>query len=393
MKRYAVTEISEGIYWVGVKDWNRRIFDALIPLPQGTTYNAYLISGKEKTALIDTVNPGFEKELEGNIGELIDLSRLDYIVMNHAEPDHAGAIPYIMQLARKAALITTEKGAKMARIYYTVPAERIKTVKDGDIIELGGKTLKFIEAPWLHWPETMFTYLVEDKVLFPCDFFGAHTAFGLYDGDVDDLIPLAKGYFGEIMMPFSKMGERALGKIKALEIRTIAPSHGPIYRNPERIISAYHRWTAGETKEKAIVVYVSMWNATEAMIKTMAGTLLSEGIGVSLYNLTSANLGDIARDLVDSRAIVFGTPTVMGGMHPLAIYAAYLVRALRPPLKYGAVLSSYGWGGGAVRQALEVLGPTKIEVVGTLEVNGPPSAEEHEKIVEMGRQLSRKIKG
>jgi flavorubredoxin len=241
MKRYNVPEISEGVFWVGTKDFNRRIFDALIPLPQGTSYNAYLVKGKEKTALVDTVNPGFEKELIEKIGQITDPTDLDYIVMNHAEPDHANAIPYIMQASKEAVLITTEKGAKMAKIFHRVPDERIKTVKDGDAIELGGKTLKFIEAPMLHWPETMFTYLIENKVLFPCDFFGAHTAFGIYDDDVEEIIPVAKRYFGEIMMPFRNMGKKALDKIKNLEIKLIAPSHGPIYKNPERILEAYQK--------------------------------------------------------------------------------------------------------------------------------------------------------
>jgi flavorubredoxin len=392
MNRYNVPEISEGVFWVGIKDFNRRIFDALIPLPQGTSYNAYLVKGKEKTALIDTVNPGFEKELIEKIGQITDPTDLDYIVMNHAEPDHANAIPYMLQASKKAVLITTEKGAKMAKIFCRMPDEKIKTVKDGDAIELGGKTLKFIEAPMLHWPETMFTYLAEEKVLFSCDFFGAHTAFGIYDEDVEEIIPVAKRYFGEIMMPFRNMGKKALDKIKNLEIKIIAPSHGPIYKNPERILEPYRKWTAGETKEKAIVVYVSMWNSTEAMIKTMVETLLSEGIEVSLYNLPHADIGEIAKDLVDSRAIVLGMPTVLGGMHPIAIYAANLVKALHPPLKYAAILSSYGWAGGALRQALEILGPTKIEVVRTLEINGPPSVDDHQKIAEMGKQLSNKIK-
>ncbi len=393
VKMYCVPEISDGVFWVGVKDWNRRIFDALIPIPTGTTYNAYLVKGDEKTALIDTTNPGFEKELAEKINQISSLADLDYIVMNHAEPDHAAGIPHIMQMSENATLVTTEKGAKMAHVYYNVPRDRIKTVKDGDTIDLGGKTLKFIEAPWLHWPETMFTYLVESKVLFSCDFFGAHTALGLYDEDVEDVLLLAKRYFGEIMMPFRNMGRKALDKLKGLEVKIIAPSHGPIYKDPDGILEAYRKWTAGETEEKAIVVYVSMWGSTEAMIRAMVETLMSEGVEVSLYDLQTADIGEIAKELVDSRAIVLGTPTVLGGMHPLAVYASYLVRALRPPLKYGAVLSSYGWSGGAVKQALEILAPTKIELVGSLEINGPPSADDYRKIVEMGRQLSSKIKG
>ena len=393
MQRYSVPEISEGVHWVGAKDWNRRVFDALIPLPEGTTYNAYLVQGKEKTALIDTVNPGFEAELADRVNQVANLADLDYLVMNHAEPDHAGAIPYVMERSKDARLITTEKGAQMAQVYYKVPEERTTIVQDSHVIDLGGKTLKFIEAPWLHWPETMFTYLVENKVLFPCDFLGSHTAFGFYDDEVEQLIPFAQRYYGEIMMPFSKMGKRALDKISDLDIELIAPSHGPIHRNPERILEAYRKWTAGETKEKAIVVYVTMWSSTEAMIKAMVETLLEEGIEVGLHNLVNADLGDIARDLVDSRAIVLGAPTVLAGMHPLAIYATHLVKALRPPLKYGVVLSSYGWGGGALKQAAEILAPTKLEVVGALEVNGPPSAEDYEEIGEIGKQLSEKIKG
>ncbi len=391
MHKFNVPQISEGVHWVGVKDWNRRVFDALIPLPQGTTYNAYLVQGEEKTALIDTVNPGFEHELEGKVNQVTNLADLDYLVMNHAEPDHAGAIPYVMEAGKDARLVTTEKGAKMAQVYYQVPQGRITTVQDSDIIDLGGKILKFIEAPFLHWPETMFTYL-ENKVLFPCDFLGSHTAFGFYDDEVEELIPFAQRYFGEIMMPFSKMGKKALEKIADLDIELIAPSHGPIHRNPERILQAYHKWTAGETKEKAIIVYVTMWNSTEAMIGAMVETLLGEGIEVSLHNLVNADIGDVARDLVDSRAIVLGAPTVLGGMHPVAIYAAHLVRALRPPVKYGVVLSSYGWGGGAVKQAAEILGPTKMELVGALEINGPPSADDYDKIAEIGKQLADKIK-
>ena len=392
MESYNVPEICKDVYWVGVKDWSRRLFDSLIPLPQGTTYNAYLIKGKEKTALIDTVNPGFEGELEGKVNIISSLEELDYVVMNHAEPDHAGAIPYILNRNKKALIVTTEKGARIASVQYRAPTERIKTVKDGITIDLGSKTLQFIEAPWLHWPETMFTYLKEDKILFPCDFLGEHTAFGFWDDEVEELIPFAQRYFGEIMMPFRLMGKRAIEKIRELEIEIIAPSHGPIHRNPERILDAYTKWTAGETKKKVIIVYVTMWNSTEAMVKTMVETLLSESIEVSLYNLSNADIGDIAKDLVDSKGIVLGTPTVLGGMHPVALYGAYLVRALRPPLKYGVVLSSYGWGGGAVKQASEILAPTKIEILGTARINGPPSTGDKRKIIDLGKLLAKKVK-
>lgn len=393
MKMYNIPEIAKGVFAVGSKDWNRRMFDALIPLPHGTSYNAYLVKGSEKTALVDTVNHGFENELLDKIKIITQGESLDYVVMNHAEPDHAGSISCILNENNGAVLITTEKGKKMAQTYFNVPEERIKTVKDGDCIELGEKTLKFIDAPFLHWPETMFTYLVEDKVLLSCDFFGAHTAFGIYDDDVEEIISLAKSYFGEIMMPFKKMGNKALDKIKNLEIDVIAPSHGPIYKNTERILSVYRKWTVGDTREKAIVLYVSMWNHTEKMIKTIVETLQSENIEVCMYNIPYADLGDVAKDLVDSRAVVLGTPNVLGGAHPVAIYIAHLARLLKPPLKYGVVLSSYGWNEGAVRQIGDILEPLKIEIVGTLEVNGPPSVDDDQKIISLGKVLAGKIKG
>jgi flavorubredoxin len=392
MKTYNIPEIASNVFSVGSKDWNRRMFDALIPLPDGTSYNSYLVKGEKKTALIDTVNPGFEEELEVKINMVSDLEKLDYLIMNHAEPDHANAIRFILEKAPNALFVTTEKGVNMARLYHELPEERIRKVAEGDSLDLGGKTLRFIEAPWLHWPETMFTYLPEDKVLFPCDFFGAHTAQGVYDEDIEELIPFAKRYYGEIMMPFGKMGAKALEKLKDLDIRIIAPSHGPIYKNPQRILEPYAKWTTGETENKALIVYVSMWGSTAQMVRTIAEILLKEGIDVRMYDLSVSDIGDVARELVDSRAIVLGAPTVLGGMHPLALYGTYLVKALNPPAKYGVVLGSFGWGGGALKQAGEILVPSKMEVVGTLQVKGRATEADLKKIEEIGRELARKMK-
>lgn len=386
-----VIEFSKNVYWVGIRDWNSRLFDALIPLPMGTSYNSYLIIGEKKSALIDTVSPGFEKELEGKINKIVDPCDLDYIVMNHAEPDHAGSIPYMMLINSKALLVTNARGAKMAKTYFKVPDDRILIISDQDTIDLGGKTLRFIEAPMLHWPETIFTYLQEDKILFPCDFFGTHIAKGVYDEDFEDLLAHAQRYFGEIMMPFKSAAKRALEKIKDLDINIIAPSHGPIHRNTQRIIRAYDRWAHGETWRKVTIVYVTMWKSTEKMIKPLIETLMSEGVELSLYDLVSSDIGDIVKDLVDSRAIVLGAPTVLNGMHPLAFYTAYLVKALRPPLKFGVFLGSYGWGGGAKKQLLDVLGSSGIDVIGAMEINGPPTEDDIEQIIELGKVLAERI--
>jgi flavorubredoxin len=391
MSNNYIPRLAENVYYVGVKDPDRRIFDSLIPLPQGTTYNSYLIKGKDKTALIDTVNPGFEIELETRINQLHNLEDIDYVVMNHAEPDHAGAIPFIMNKNHKAKLVTTKQGSKAAKIYFNLKDDRINVVSDGDEINLGSKTLRFIKAPMLHWPETMFTYLKEDCILFPCDFLGLHTAYGLYDDQVPELIPYAQRYFGEIMMPYKSMGKQGLDKIKNLNINIIAPSHGPIHKNPKKILESYDKWTTGETRNKVIVVYVTMWKSVEKMVKQIVEILEENHIEAPLYNLANADIGDIAKDLVDARGIVLGTPTVLGGMHPLAVFASHLVKVLRPPLKYGAVLTSYGWGKGALSHASEVLGPTGLEIVGTFEINGPPSDEDYEEIRKVGNELAAKV--
>ena len=389
-----VIKLSERVYWVGSRDWNRRVFDALIPLPKGTSYNAYLVvgNGGKENVLIDSVNWGFEEELEEKIRSLIDPDTISYIVMNHAEPDHAGAIPYMMRIASKAKLITSRRGAKMAQVFYHVPEDRIKVVSDQETLSVGGRTLKFIEAPMLHWPETMFTYLEDDKILFPCDFFGSHLASGVYDDEIEDLMIHAQRYWGEIMMPYRSMAVKALEKLQGLEIKMIAPSHGPIYRNPERILEVYRRWARGETKRKVTVAYVSMWNSTEKMAQHLAEILASEGIEIALHNLVQADIGDLAKDLVDSKALVLGAPAVLGGAHPLAVYTAYLVKALQPPTKFAAIISSYGWGGGVIKQIKEILGQLKVEVVGALEINGPPTEECMKQITEIGRVLVEKIK-
>jgi len=390
MKSYFIPEISPNIFAVGAKDYNKVVFDALIPLPRGTSYNSYLVKGDSKNALIDAVGPGFETEIMGKISQLIDPAKLDYLIMNHAEPDHGTAIGTIMAKTN-ATLYATEKGASMAARFHGAPTDRIKVIKDGDKIELGGKTLRFIEAPWLHWPETMFTYLEEQKILFSCDFFGAHIAYGTYSDDVENIVSLAKSYFAEIMMPLRPFCKKGIEKVNALEVSMIAPSHGPVYRDPDKILGHYRSWIAGETKKKAVVAYVTMWNSTEEIVKVMVQALENSGIEVKLYNIINAETDLLTEDLVDARAVVIGAPTVLGSLHPLIMYNLNLIRLLKPPTKYGVVLNSYGWGKGAIKQALDVLEGAKIEIVGSLEVNGPPLSDDCEKITELGKQLAAKM--
>jgi len=388
-------EIAPKITWVGIVDFHRRIFDSLITLPYGTSYNAYLVMGKEKIALIDTTNPGFENELLAKIASVVSPAKLDYVIMNHAEPDHAGAIPQVLAAAPNAKLVLTKKGAEMSESFYRVPEARRWVVKDGDTIDLGGKTLRFIEAPWLHWPETMFTFAVEDKVLFPCDFFGTHLASDrLFDDEVGDhLILEAKRYYAEIMMPYTKMAVAGLDKALAVSPRVIAPSHGPVYRNPKRILSAYEQWVRGPLAKKAIVVFASMWDSTRRMAKVITDAISAEGVEAVPYDLISADISHIARDLVDTSAVVLGSPTVLGGLHPLAAYALVLVRALRPRAKLAAFFGSFGWGGGAARQAKEMLEPAGFEILDVLDIKGAPDDKALEATKELGRKVAQRIKG
>jgi flavorubredoxin len=380
---------------VGVKHHNRRLFDALIPLPYGTSYNAYLILGSKKTALIDTVNPGFEKELLEKISERIDPAKIDYVIMNHAEPDHANAAKDVLAVAKNAKLLASAKGKEAAMMYFDIPVERITVVDETSKIDLGGKTLKFVDAPWLHWPETIFTYLEEDKILFPCDFFGSHLAIGEFYADEygnENTLDMAKLYFAEIMMPFRKPGQTAVEKVKKLEPKMIAPSHGLIWREPKVILDEYAKWTSEKFQKKVMIAYVSMWGSTEKMVLALRNALVKRGVAVQVFDLPNTEIGHIAKELVDTPVVVVGAPTVLGGVHPVAAYATMLVKTLRAPTKYAAVLTSYGWSGGAVKALQGILEGTKIEVLGVVEVKGPPKKTEFDKVVELADKIDEKLK-
>ncbi|MFW6049074.1 MAG: FprA family A-type flavoprotein [Candidatus Bipolaricaulota bacterium] len=389
-----VREIVPDVYWVGVRDWERKFFDKLVPLPEGTSYNSYLVKGKEKTALIDTVNPGFEKDLEGKVREVTDPKQLDYLIMNHAEPDHASGLKHILSLTAGAEILATEKGKEMALSLFDLPEESFRTVTEGEKLDLGGKTLEFIDAPWLHWPETMFTYLQEEGVLFPSDFFGAHIATPkLYADELEgEALKRAKDYFGEIMMPFRPRARKAVEKLGEYEINIIAPSHGVIHRNPEKIIEAHRSWTAGEVEEKVLIPYISMWGSTARMVKVLRETVAAAGVDVVPFEVSSRSLNDLAGELVDSAGIVLGTPTVMAGPHPQISYIATLAKKLNPPAKYYGVLESHGWAGGAVRELSKIVDGTPGDLLGAVEVKGSPEEDDLQKIAELGEMFVTAIK-
>ena len=387
-------EIAPGVFWVGVLDRNRTIFDSFMSLPYGTTYNAYLVVGRDKIALIDTVSSEFGDVLIKKISDVVRPEDIDYLVMNHAEPDHGGSIPKVLSIAKEARLVASNKGVGVAKLFYDVQEERVTAVGDGAHIDLGGKTLRFIDAPWLHWPETMFTYCEEDKVLFSCDFLGAHVAADkIYEDEVGDIVLAeAKRYYAEIMMIFINPLRKALDKLDGLDIKIIGPSHGPVYRNPRRILDAYNKWAKGPLEKKAVVIYVSMYGSTAALEKTVVKAMEEEGIDVVAYNMVRSDVSHIVTDLVDSSAIVFGSPSFYGGMHPRLASSVELIRSIKPRGKIVAVFGSYGWGGGAAKEIKARLAPAGFDVIETLEIKGPPREEALDKARALGKLVADKVK-
>ncbi|MDP8213691.1 MAG: FprA family A-type flavoprotein [Candidatus Euphemobacter frigidus] len=383
-------EIKSGIYPVGAIDWDRRLFDELIPLPDGTSYNAYLIRGSERAALIDTVDPGMSEVLIDNLKKL-NVSKLDYVIANHAEQDHSGSLPAILNIYPEARVVATPKCKSMLMDLLLIPEDKFNPVDDGETISLGDKTIRFIHAPWVHWPETMFTYLEEDKILFTCDFLGSHLATSdLFVTDEATVYEAAKRYYAEIMMPFRTAIKKNLEKIKDLEIELIAPSHGPAYDKPDFILDAYRDWISDEVKNEVVIPYISMHGSTKKMVDYLVGALMERGVTVKQFNLSDTDIGKLAIALVDAATIVIGSPTVLAGPHPNVIYAAYLANALRPKVKFASIIGSYGWGGRMVEQLTGLIPNLKVEVLEPVVIKGIPEKEDFQALDRLAEEILNK---
>ncbi len=355
-------QIVDKVNSVGVIDWDRRLFDELIPLPGGTSYNSYLITGSKASALIDTVEKDFADDLLRNLEEL-GVDSLDYVIANHAEQDHSGSLPEVLRAFPETEIITSVKGKNMLTDLLNIKSKRISTVEEGREISLGDKTLKFLETPWVHWPETMVTYLEEDEVLFSCDFFGSHLATSdLFVRDEAEVYRAAKRYYAQIMMPFRRIISKNLDKIKEIQPAIIAPSHGPVYQDPEFILEAYEEWVNGPVKPEVVVPYISMHGSTEELVDYFVDRLIQNDIRVKPFNLREVELGQLAMALVDAAAVVIGSPTVLTGPHPQVSYAATLANALRPKTKFASIIGSCGWGGNLVDDILGSLNKLEVEV-------------------------------
>lgn len=391
-------EVAPGVYWVGAIDWNVRHFHGYTyTTPRGTTYNAYLIID-EKVALVDTVAPHFAGEMVRLVKEVVEPERIDYLIANHGELDHSGAIPDVLNLAPQAQLICSEKG-KDSLGKYLGPCLAFQAVNTGEKISLGERSLTFIEAPMLHWPDSMFTYIEEEALLLPNDAFGQHLATAeRFTDQVPDWLVMeeAARYYANILLPFSPQVVKKIAEIQemGLAIDTIAPSHGLIWRkNPGQIVEAYLRWARGDFKPKVLVVYETMWGSTEKIARALVEGLVSEGVEAALYGLPMADRSEVIKELLDAKGILVGSSTHNRQM--LLNMAAFLedLIGLRPEGRLGAAFGSYGWGSRAVKQMEEALKEAKVEVIESdLAIKWAPDEEERARAVEFGRRFARRVK-
>ena len=383
--------ITERVHLLGAVDWSRRLFDALIPLPDGTSYNAYLVEGSSKTALIDSVDPAKAHIL---MEQLAGVKQIDYIVANHAEQDHSGTLPHVLAKYPHAVLLATAKGTEMLGDLLHIAPSRMNAVADGDTLSLGDRTLAFIHTPWVHWPETMSTYLQEDHILFSCDFFGSHYATtDLFVRDWTAVYEAAKRYYAEIMMPFRPAVRKNMEKIGALDIKLIAPSHGPLYDKPSSIIAAYQDWVSDTVKNEVVLPYVSMHGNTEKMAVHLTGALAGENVRVHLFDLSVADVGKLAIALVDAATMVVGAPTVHIGPHPAVVHATYLVNALRPKLRWASVINSYSWATKASEQIAALSPNLKVEMLPPVVCRGCPREKGYHDLNALAHAIAERHRG
>jgi len=382
-------QIVPNVYLIGAVDWDRRLFDALIPLPDGTSYNSYFVKGSEKSALVDTVDPSKWTVLSAQLDEL---PAPDYLVIHHVEQDHSGSTPMVLERFPDVTIVCDEKARGMLVDHLHIDEARFHVVADGDTLSLGDKTLKFLFTPWVHWPETMSTYLEQDKVLFSCDFFGSHFATSDVFADKHEVYDGAKRYYAEIMMPFGPQVTKNIDKVTQFPIDYIAPSHGPVYDDPSFIIDAYRDWAGGEPLNIVCLPYVTMHDSTRLMVDHLTAALTDRGVAVERFDLTTIDLGELASSLVHAGTIVLGTSTVLTGPHPLAAHAAFVANALRPRTKYATVIGSYGWAGKTVETLVGMMGKLKVEFLDPVLVKGMPRAADYAALDALADTIAEKHK-
>ncbi len=359
------TTLRENIDWVGAIDWNVRDFHGY-DTERGSSYNAYLVRD-EKTALIDAVKAPFAAELLRNVAALCDLSQVDYVVCNHAELDHAGALPEVLRAMPQATLVCDKKCVAALGDHFDTSGWKIQTIADDDTLSLGRRTLRFVATPMVHWPESMFTYVPEEKLLFSMDAFGQHLATSQrFDDQAAGVAVLehAKAYYANILMPYGKQMGVSLKKTAELEIEMLAPSHGLIWRGGvAEILAAYGDWLVCRPKAKVLVIYDTMWESTDRMARTILEGASQPGVEAMLINIRRSNLTRIAGEVIDAAAVALGSSTLNRGMMPMAGAVLTYLKGLRPAGKAGLAFGSYGWGRGGPEAIDEWLHAMKWDVL------------------------------
>jgi flavorubredoxin len=390
-------EIKKGVYNVGAVDWNIRDFHGYSTL-KGTTYNAYLVVD-EKIALFDAVKKPFLGDLMCNISRIVDPKKIDYLVVNHVEMDHSGSIPEVIDLIRPEKVFCSAMGKKTLIEHFHREDWPFEVVGTGQTISLGSKTVQFIETRMLHWPDSMFSYIKEDRLLISSDAFGEHWATSQrFDDEVnqDELFYHAAKYYANILMLYSPLVQKLLASVQklGLEIDMIAPDHGVIWRSHAgKIIEAYDTWSKQKSKDKAVIIYDTMWQSTEKMALAIAEGLIGEGIEVKMLNLKLDHRSDIMTEVLDSKTIILGSPTLNNGMLPTMADILCYMKGLRPAEKIGFAFGSYGWSGEAVKQMTEALEEMKVKIVeGGTRVKFVPTHDDYKKFAELGRKVALEIK-
>ena len=385
-------EIKNNVFYCGLNDEDRVIFDELIPLEHGTSYNSYLVVGSEKTAIIDTMYPPKSDEYLKNLDEN-GITKVDYLIANHGEQDHSGTLPKLIEKYPDAKVVTnpTCKTNLMEMLF--IPEDRIMTIKNEEELSLGDKTLKFIFAPNVHWPDTMFTLIKEDNLLCTCDFLGAHYTFDdVFAVPSEELEKSAKRYYAEIMMPFRVMCKKYTKMIKDMNIDMILPSHGPVHKNPDYILDLYTDWTSDLGKNLVLLPYVSMYGSTEDMIDYLKSELAKHGIESIKHDIITDDLGDLAMALVDGTTIVLGTSMVVAGPHPASVNIAYIASILKPKAKFASFVGSYGWGGNLFGILGDILAKLRLDVIEPVMVKGKPTTDDFKKLDDMVQSIVEKHK-
>lgn len=383
-------EIKKGIYWVGVKDWNLREFHGY-STSRGSTYNAYLIVD-DKITLIDAVKAPFAEQLMAKISSVVDPEKIDVVICNHVEMDHTGALPMVMEKAKNATLYCPAAGERGLNLHYDTAGWKIQTVRTGDTLNIGHHTLSFTLMPMVHWPDSMMTYMAEEKILFPNDAFGQHFASDeiFDDYDLDIIMSEAKKYYGNIVWPYGAQVQKALEEAGRLDIEIIAPSHGVIWRRhiPE-IIAKYVKWSSYEaTPDKAVVVYDSMWGSTEQMARTVASAWGEKGLKVTVCSLKYDHLSDVINDIVEAKYVAFGSPTLNSGILPtMGAFMTYL-KGLAPKNKVAFCFGSYGWKKGVLTAVEDVVGGLGWEIPeGAFGINYRPTPESLKELAETAKRV------